>query len=231
MKVLNTIFSFVILVLTINLQSQNNNCSGIIKDKDGNQYKTIKIGSQCWMAENLKTMHYDDGTAISGYFAYNNDTSYVKTYGLLYTWWAAMKNQSEDEKNKAVIQGVCPEGWHIPSDAEWRKLELKLGINVEELNKSGWRGTSEGGKLKSKDLWMAPNLDATNESGFSALPGGSKKFDGSFSSVEINGFFWTTSQLYGLTSWGRGLSATSGSIYRFSEDPDAAFSIRCIKDK
>jgi len=137
---------------------------GTVTDFDGNVYKTIKIGEQWWMAENLKTTHYADGSALvdgtdSGdifsdydtkyYFWYNNDSlTYAETYGALYTWAAVMNKETSSNENPSGVQGICPVGWHVPSDEEWKELEMFLGMSREEADETGHRGTDEGAKMK-----------------------------------------------------------------------------------
>jgi uncharacterized protein (TIGR02145 family) len=163
-----------------------------VRDIDGNYYKVVKIGSQIWMAENLKTTHYSDGTIIplledsvswinldytsKAYCYYNNRVEYSDIYGALYNWAAAMNGTSSSNLNPSGVQGVCPDGWHLPSDSEWKELEMYLGMSQIEANKSGNRGTVEGGKLKSSGYtyWESPNTGATNSSGFTALPSGTQ---------------------------------------------------------
>jgi uncharacterized protein (TIGR02145 family) len=157
-------------------------------DYDGNTYRTVHIGEQTWMAENLKVTHYADGTAITlvesnwhsdveAYCWYANSTTNRDTYGGLYNWAAAMKGAASSDTNPSGVQGVCPDGWHLPSDEEWKQLEMHLGMSLEEANASApghyWRGTDEGGKLKENgtSYWSDPNTGATNSSGFTALPG------------------------------------------------------------
>ncbi|MEQ9412714.1 MAG: fibrobacter succinogenes major paralogous domain-containing protein, partial [Cyclobacteriaceae bacterium] len=165
-----------------------------VRDFDSNFYNTIKIGNQVWMAENLKTTHYADGTPIpyvsgesnwdaltttsKAYCWYDDDINNKNTYGALYTWSAAMKDATSATANPSGVQGVCPTDWHLPSDAEWTELINYLG------------GPSiAGGKLKEAGLlnWLSPNEAATNESHFTALPGGYRVNDGTFESQQILG--------------------------------------------
>ncbi len=160
-----------------------------ISDFDGNSYSTVRIGEQIWMAENLKTTHYSNGTPlvdgtgvteISGdfttryWFVYGNNSGNKSTYGLLYTWAAVMNGASGTDANPSGVQGVCPAGWHVPSDEEWKQMEIYLGMSASEANNENWRGTDEGGKLKETGTvhWTSPNTGATNASGFTALGGG-----------------------------------------------------------
>ncbi len=164
-----------------------------VTDIDGNTYSTVNIGAQVWMAVNLRTSKYRDGSTIPevtentsweglstgawsnyGNYAPNNDT-----YGKLYNWHAVNDTR-----------GLCPQGWHVPSDAEWKALETTLGMPANELNNVGYRGDAAnvGGKLKAVDqLWEPPNTGASNSSGFSALPGGHRNSDGQFVGVRYYG--------------------------------------------
>ncbi|MFA6925323.1 MAG: fibrobacter succinogenes major paralogous domain-containing protein [Bacteroidales bacterium] len=153
-------------------------------DIDGNIYHIVTIGTQVWLLENLNTTKYNDGTLIplvtdnsgwnnlttGAYSDYNNTPSNSSTYGRLYNWYAV---------NNA--HKICPLGWHVPSDAEWTTLETYLGIS------------SAGGKLKEAGTihWTSPNVGATNETGFTALPGGSRYPNGSFNNIGNYANWWT----------------------------------------
>ncbi len=161
---------------------------GMVTDFDGNDYNTVKIGNQIWMAENLKTTHYSNGDSIplvinsaawgnlstGAYCYYNNDVSKQAIYGNLYNFFTAI-----DGRN------VCPSGWHVPSDSEWDQLRTFLG---------GY--SIAGSKLKETGTvhWMSPNSDATNSSGFTGLPGGNRHEDGSFFLNGAYGCFQTTTE-------------------------------------
>jgi uncharacterized protein (TIGR02145 family) len=198
------------------------NETGTVTDVDGNVYKTVKIGNQWWMAENLKTTRYSDGTPIEN-FVYENDTSNIEIYGRLYRWAAAVRNAPSSNSNPSGIQGVSPQGWHIPSDAEWQELINYLG---EE--------STAGGKLKEAgfDHWLEPNTGATNETGFNAIPGG--WFD-----VTGNNFWGMGQRCFFLTSTAapgndpvyiRHLRYNNASIPIGDLHPDDASSVRCVKD-
>jgi uncharacterized protein (TIGR02145 family) len=168
-------------------KEEDEETTGAITDKDGNVYTSVTIGTQVWMKENLKTTKYNDGTAIPlvtnntewgnlttpGYCWYNNDATANKaTYGALYNWYAVNTGK------------LCPTGWHVPSDSEWTILITFLGEN------------DAGRKLKEigNSHWESPN-DATNETGFTALPGGYRLYDGNFNYLESWGF-WLSSTEY-----------------------------------
>lgn len=200
-----------------------------VTDIDGNVYHTVTIGAQVWLKENLKAVRYNKGDSIpevedglswnnlkKGAFCnYDKDPANADAYGRLYNWYTLNDTQNP-----------CPVGWHVPSDIEWQALIDFLGGDLVaggKLKATGTLGQGTG-------LWKNPNTEATNESGFSALPGGFRNFDGSFSSLSENAFFWssTTDQTF---AWNRVLSYKYGNIDRYSRNKANGYSIRCIKDK
>jgi len=214
-----------------------------VTDYDGNIYQTIVIGSQIWMAENLKVTHYADGTIIP-YIendtnwealdysdkAYCNSTD-VNTYGRFYTWAGAMNGSTSSDANPSGVQGVCPNGWHLPSDAEWKQLEIYLGLSQAEANDTIWRGTDEGDKLKEAGYshWEYPNT-GTNESGFSALAGGCRGYKGTFINLGWYAHFWTATEFDDSHAWIRVLKYDHKDICRDNARMKYGFSIRCVKD-
>jgi len=209
--------------------------TGTVTDIDGNVYKTVKIGNQWWMAENLKVMHYRNNDPIDyviddtdwanlttgAYCYYDNNSSHSAVYGALYNWYAV-----EDSRN------IAPAGWHVPTDDEWKQLEMVLGMSQTEADSNGIRGTDEGGKLKETGTshWKSPNTGSTNESGFTALPGGYRNYYGSFSTMGYYAVFWLTTDSNSFSAWHRKLSYNSVNIDRSSESKKCGFSIRCVKD-
>jgi len=211
---------------------------GSMTDQDGNAYKTIIIGTQEWMAENLNTSIYRNGDAIANitdnnqwsglttgaYCFYGNNSQYECPYGKLYNWYALI-----DQRN------ICPTGWHVPSDIDWQELETYFGMTSNELNLNGYRGVSEniGGKLKSNNslLWLDPNSGANNESGFSGIPAGTRSYDGYFYAINSFGFFGSTT-LNGVEyNWGRYLNNSNSGINRPNSLLNRnAVSVRCLKD-
>ena len=199
--------------------------TGTVTDRDGNVYKTVTIGMQVWMAENLKTTKFRNGKPIpyvqinstwadlntGAYCWYNNDASAGKAKnGALYNWYAV-----SDSRN------IAPAGWHIPSEAEWTILTTFL------------KGKSlAGGKLKetSTSHWASPNSDATNSSGFTALPGGYRNKDGVFGNVNIMGGWWTITEYSKSVAWYRYVDCNGSDIYIRSTFKNSGFSVRCIKD-
>jgi uncharacterized protein (TIGR02145 family) len=209
--------------------------TGTVTDIDGNVYQTVTIGSRVWMAENLKVTHYRNGDPIphvtnnstwsglstGAYCNYNNDTAQVAVYGRLYNWYAV-----DDSRN------IAPAGWHMPSDDEWKQLEMYLGMSQAEADLVGWRGTDEGGKLKESGTmhWFSPNTGATNESGFSALPGGCRNFSGSCNYMGVYAFYWSSTEYDSNYAWSRYLSYDNSAVYRLSFMMQDGFSVRCVKD-
>jgi len=216
-------------------------------DYDKNIYYPVKIGDQIWMSENLKTFHYSDGSIIeriddqlvwfnlpwyaNAYCWYDNYGALAATYGNLYTWSAAVKTDSRDNIPTGIIQGVCPDGWHLPSDDEWKQLEMFLGMNQAEADGKNWRGKDEGGKMKSEGTgwWEIPNTGATDKSGFMALPAGLRNGAGYFKNIGRSTRFWS-STISGDFVWIRQLDYNSSQIYRGINGVYEGNSVRCIKD-
>jgi uncharacterized protein (TIGR02145 family) len=195
---------------------------GSCVDIDGNTYQTLQIGTQLWMKENLKTTRYRDGSAIptnlsnsqwenttrGAYAIYDNEPENDKIYGKLYNWYAV-----------ADPRGLCPVGWHVPSDAEWATLENFLG------------GTKvAGGKMKTTNSWTSPNAKANNYSGFSGFPGGYRNGIGYYGNVGGNGGWWSSTGYSTTLAWLRGLGYLDGSSNRDYGDKQSGFSLRCLRD-
>lgn len=186
-----------------------------VKDIDGNSYGVVKIGNQYWMRENLKVTRAPDGTAITSY-AYNNDTSMVRNYGRLYTWNVAM-NGTKTVK----AQGICPSGWHIPDDEEFKTLEMALGMTRQEADLSnGWRGNTVGTQMKKGGT-----------SGYDAPLGGRRGSNGAFSLLNRAEYVWTSSESGTLYAWRRCLDLYSDQVGRYDTfDKNYGFSLRCVRD-
>ena len=199
-----------------------------ITDVEGNSYKTVYIGTQQWMAENLKTAKYNDGTAIpyittntqwannttGAWVYYNNDVANNAKYGKLYNWYAVSKT-TNGNKN------VCPTGWHVPTDAEWSVLFDYLG------------GESiAGGKMKEIGTtnWASPNTDATNASLFTALPGGYRDYVGNYKHNGSTGAWWSTTENSVSTSWYRIMDSSTGNANRSYPFKVDGLSVRCLRD-
>ncbi len=213
-----------------------------IADIEDNIYNTVNIGTQVWFKENLKTTRYANGDQIpnvtntgewqsitSGAWRYyNDDSQYNNPYGKFYNWEAV-----------ADTRKICPAGWHVPSEAEWKTLEQYLGMDPFELNVTNFRGGSAnvGGKLKKVDpsLWTAPNMGATDESGFSGIPGGRYNQDGTFINLTLEGTWWSSTLAIANTNlaWLRILNYNNRGSYRTMPSGSmigGGFSVRCLKD-
>ncbi len=210
-------------------------CGDNLKDfRDGKSYATIQIGIQCWMAENMNIGTRIDGANTQGdngtieKYCYNNEEDSCSVYGGLYQWDEMMQYVASG----ADVQGICPTGWHLPTDDEWKTMEMQLGMSQSEADYTGWRGTDEGGKMKEVGTahWNSPNSAATNSSGFTALPGGSRSSSGSFNSLGHLGHWWSSSELSGTYAWYRGLSYAVGQVYRDYGDKTYGYSVRCLKN-
>jgi len=221
--------------------------------RDNNVYPAKRIGSQCWMTKNLAYLP-SVSSAHSGsinspyYYVYNFQGTNVtlarampnyQIYGVLYNWPAVMAGHSSSNNVPSGVQGVCPAGWHLPSDEEWKILEgyvdSQYGYPNSEWNNFFYRGYDAGEKLKEAgDVhWSFPN-NANNTSGFTALPGGARYSnddwtDGYFVYINVKGFFWSsTGSPYISTN--RGLHYSSGKSERDGTNWNDAISCRCIKD-
>lgn len=220
----------------------------MLMDINKNIYKTVQIGEQTWMASNLKVTRYADGTPVTfvedqmEWFHFTRDTAAycwydnVRTngyaYGALYTWPAAVARTLGSELIPSGIQGVCPDGWHIPSDGEWKQLEMHLGMSHEDANSSKWRGVDQGAKLKEDGSrrWKSPNISVPADVGFEALPGGFRHGSGEFMELNNSARFWTSSgRGYGF-AWVRGLDYDKASVYREFSGVYRGHSVRCVKD-
>jgi len=201
-----------------------------VTDIDGNVYNTVTIGTQIWMAKNLKTTRYRNGNLIGTttpatldisnattyptpkyQWAYYVDSeSYIATYGRLYTWYAAT-----DSRN------VCPTGWHLPTDKEWIKLINYLGGQTEA-----------GGNLKETGTthWLSPNKDATNSSGFTALPGGYRTIEGAFYRIGDYCFYWSSTEYSSDGAWHWVLHYFTSSASQNGNNKAEGLSVRCLRD-
>lgn len=209
----------------------------LVDERDGHTYKTVKIGNQTWMAENLAYLPYvipsSEYYYIITYHVYEYEgtdvneakaTSNYNTYGVLYNWPAVMAGASSSNSNPSGIQGICPNGWHLPSDAEWSELTDNFGNFIVA-----------GGALKEAGTshWNSPNTGATNESGFTALPGGVRGAGGYFGNIGNYGWWWSATEDVNNTdnAWGRGLYYKDTKVDRVrSTNKLFGFSVRCVRD-
>ena len=214
---------------------------GSMTDIDGNTYKTVTIGTQTWMAENLKVTQYNDGTNIpnvtdvtawanlttGALCDYDNTPSNSETYGKLYNWYAVNTGK------------LCPTGWHVPSDAEWTTLENYLianGYNYDGTttenkiakamaSSSGWKSYTAKGVIGNTDY-----SEKQNASGFTALPGGYRFDDGTFRSIGSTGFWWSATELSATDAWLRLMDFSSSNVLSYDFDKELGFSVRCVRD-
>lgn len=206
--------------------------SGAFTDsRDNTVYNWVKIGNQVWMAENLKYLPSVVGPNTGSlttpyYYVYGYDgadtnaakaTSNYATYGVLYNWPAAMNGSESSTANPSKIQGACPTGWHLPSNAEWSQLTDYFGDN-------------ECGKLKATTLWNSPNTGATNEKGFTAFPGGSRGSDGTFYYLGLYGSWWSAAKNDATTAGALILSYDNSSFGYHNFSLSVGFSVRCVRD-
>ncbi len=226
-------FLFVMMGLTLMIASsckKDNNTTPpptplpvAVTDKDGNDYHSVKIGTQEWMVENLKTTKFNDGTAIPlvtgdaawtnlltpAYCWFNNNTGNKNIYGALYNF-------------PTIYTGLlCPSGWHIPSDAEWTTLTDYLGgLDVA------------GGKMKETGTthWNAPNTEATNTSGFTALPGGYRIDYGNYLLFNRFGYYWSSTSKDASNSWIRFMDSNYAYVVSDARSKSNGYSVRCLKD-
>ena len=196
---------------------------GEVADIEGNLYRIIQIGTQMWMVENLRTSRYADSTLIpeinnyslwqsttdGAWCWYDTSQVYNLPYGKLYNWYAINDGR-----------GICPSGWHVPTDAEWTTLTNFLG------GESG-----AGGKLKESGLahWTAPNVDATNESGFTGLPGGYRESNGNFFETGTYGSWWSETEYQTIFAWYRNLFTINGDVLKAPAQQNTGRSVRCVK--
>ena len=223
--------------LDYGMHSLSSDCGYPITDvRDGKTYNTVKIGSQCWMAENLNIGIRIDGSVnqaqntpneIIEKYCYNDIEDSCDIYGGLYQWDEMMQYVTTEG-----TQGICPTGWHLPTDAEWKTMEMYLGMSQTDADAVGLRGTDEGGKLKKPGTthWYSPNLGATNESGFAALPGGYRYSDGTYGNLGYNGYWWSSSESTGTYAWYRHLDFDNGQVGRGDPPKTYGLSVRCLKN-
>ncbi len=194
--------------------------SGTVTDYDGNVYETVTIGQQTWLKENLRSLHYADGTPIDSVFAYDNNESNAAIWGRLYNWEAVMNGAAPSNGNPSGVQGVCPDGWHLPSKAEFQQLMDFVGVSG-----SAW-------KLKevSAAYWNNPEQN-TNESGFSARGAGLRDYIYSnYSSLKETTNFWSTSQEDDNRSSNMRIYDQQGNAVLHNDQKLFGFSVRCVKN-
>ena len=191
--------------------------AGTVTDYDGNIYETVVIGTQTWMKENLRSLHYADGSTIEGVYAYDDNESNVSDYGRLYTWNAIMK-LSKNPLERA--QGTCPDGWHVPSKVEGETLQDFLGGHMEA-----------GGKMKETGFtyWENPNTGATNESGFSSRGAGQRGQAGNYTNLMRSFNIWTSTDSGEKAYHMSNLYNSDNTAFELHVKT-IGWSVRCLKD-
>jgi uncharacterized protein (TIGR02145 family) len=215
-----------------------------------NTYTTVSIGNQCWMAENLRTRLYNDGTEIrfdnsggadgsgsgqtwgaltsGAHTLYRHDStaspSNLTSYGYLYNWYAA---KGIATAGSTTYKNICPTGWHVPTDSDWNKLIRSIDSGADTTGTSTQSSTA--GTLKKSDALWETNT-GTNTSGFSALPGGVRYSDGSFSSISYSAFFWSATEFDDNNAWFRNVGYYGSLVLRTSNYKSVGASVRCLKD-
>jgi len=229
------LFVIVLTILFWIIPCKSQKTERLFDKRDSTIYKAIKIGNQIWMGENLAWLPkvnnpVDDSYDVPYHYVYGYNKTSVsaalntenyETYGVLYNWEAA--------------RTACPIGWHLPSDEEWKTLEIYLGMSSAQANKAGWRSIEEGSILKESGTahWNSPNTGSTNSNNFSALPAGYRYIDGSYNNIGDNTYFWSSTQYNRYYAWYRCLHHRHSKVRRFCGflNKRCGFSVRCVKDK
>ncbi len=235
------IFTMSLMVAFLAISCSDNSSSAdfdddpeTIQDIEQNTYRVVRIGSQLWMSENLHTTRYKNGDEIpetrgemdwvnlttGSWVRYNHLVANDFDYGKLYNWQAVTDPR-----------GICPDGWRVPSDDDWKTLEIYLGMSTQQAGHLFGRGGEEnaGGKLKSLNLWMEPNTGATNESGFNGRPGGRRVPGGDFDQVTRTGYWWSSTEYNPPEAYARSLSHQNGEISRMMTLKRSGYSVRCMR--
>ena len=220
--------------------------SPTVTDIDGNVYNTVQIGNQCWMRENVRTTHYADSTAIPAgdsisytepyRYVPNNNENNIYTYGYLYNWAAVMHGASASTANPSGVQGICPTGWHVPSDAEWTQLtnyvssqsEYVCGSNNVSIAKSlsatsGWQSSSNACSIGN----VQSNNNAT---GFSVVPAGDYYNNGTYGAFGYYAYFWNTTEQSGSNASIRFFGCYNTDVVINRDNKYVGYSVRCLKD-
>lgn len=235
----------VIHEITITLLPLCADCPEALTDIDGNRYGVVQIGNQCWMAENLRVIHFPDGSALNNgnssmgdslfsptftahpdaflgwYFAYNGDSKYTELYGYLYTWATVINGIDTLRNSEGFFQGIAPDGWHIPEMEEWRTLIDYLGGS----NLAGYKLKDPG-----SSLWRTSLPDTSRVSGFSALPGGCCLFNGSYIEEGQSSYFWTATPSIVNHAWHVLLSHhdSKANLLGHQDSKRFGYSVRCL---
>lgn len=218
---------------TIEGNEDNSWEKGSVSDIDGNVYSTVKIGNKWWMTENLRTSRYSDGLSLEKgdyldqyygedarfYFVYDDDEYYTDSYGYYYTWRAAMANSGSSNTNPSLVRGICPEGWHIPSDAEWIEMEMELGLSESEANSTYRYSYNE----EFMNYFLDPDVFNASYTGY--------RTSYEFNDLYTSGYFWTSTQSqFSTNAYYREIGTYFDYVDRSTAGPTNAYSVRCVKD-
>ena len=223
-----------LIIFTNSCKKDESNTSNTITDIDGNVYHSATIGTQVWLVENLKTTKYNDGTAIpnitadatwgaentGAYCDYSNTPGNSTTYGRLYNWYAVDNNVATKVASNGG-KNVCPISWHVPSDAEWTTLTTFLGGETVASGKLKETGTTH---------WTFPNTGATNETGFTAPPGGLRVYFAGYSTIGNSGLWWSSTEFSAADALYRIMNVNDPNVFRVDGYKQYGYSVRCVKD-
>ncbi len=204
-----------------------------VTDIDGRVYKTVKIGNQWWMAENLAVTRLNNGSPLTFVDISSPDSTWASVTGAAYT--TLNNGQYGNLYNYAAIENlenIAPEGWHIPTDEEWKEMEHEIGMAQEEVEALGWRGVNEANKLTALNAigWPANAvLFGTDEYGFNGRPGGCRSFSG-ITNFQANLAFWWTASTNNNEAWYRYIDANQTRVFRQYTHKGYGMSIRCVKN-
>jgi len=204
----------------------------------GKTYETVILGYQCWMKQNLNIGNRIDdiseqtNNAVIEKYCYGNVESNCDVFGGLYQWNEMMNWTASSNSNPSGIQGICPPGWHLPSDNEWCQLVTYIDQTIN-CSSTGWTGTDAGGKMKEPGIthWATPNTGATNSSHFTAFAGGLHVPGGGFNSLFSGAIFWSATEISSSNAWYLHLHTSSTQVYHNNDNQKLfGFSCRCLKD-
>lgn len=237
MKMKHDLYIISLMCLLLMVSQNCTSPETVVRDADGNRYRTVVIGEQEWMVENLKTTHYNDGTPIANvqdvtnwrnvdapaYVWYENDSINKEPYGALYNWHAVGNSK-----------GLCPAGWRVASDEDWKVLEQLLGMAPEQIEGTGLRGANEGAKLKEAGTtkWESPNEGASDDLGLNVIPSGRRDSSGRFYDKGTGSTIWTSSETSASSAYYRHFANNVTTIGRNpGGDKKFGLAVRCIRAK
>lgn len=217
-----------------------------IKDYEGNDYNTVQIGNQCWMKENLRTTKYQDGTSIASggtnqsndiayYYYPNNDINNVDNYGLLYNWKAVMNNSASNNDNPSIVQGICLDGWHVPSNMEWSQLTSY--ISSQEIYRCNNGNSDIAKSIASTEGWQSSTNNCAvgrvpeknNTICFSALPAG-YLYNSTYGDFGKYVFFWSCTQQSNNSAYRRNLYFDNSIVGIGYSQKVNGYSVRCLRN-